>query len=199
MNLVESTKLNGKKNFLGLKKIFIPLKKMPTAKFAKKSVSARKAALSQHANTKDHKLKVSAQSHSRRIVTVIKPKIPDSVRKAELELAVCICCHTSFLAVDYLGEVMKRHGAGSTIGAINLHRTKCSRLIDFVVDRQPRRFIYPKDGGRFDAPKMHVFTHLLRKCFTGKSKVRLRPPKSTIYGGSKWPLFTPKTAWIKIA
>ena len=68
-----------------------------------------------------------------------------------------------------------------------------------TIDRQPRRFIYPKDGGRFDAPKMHVFTHLLRKCFTGKSKVRLRPPKSTIYGGSKWPLFTPKTAWIKIA
>ena len=67
------------------------------------------------------------------------------------------------------------------------------------LDRQPRRFIYPKDGGRFDAPKMHVFTHLLRQCFTGKSKVRLRPPKSTIYGGSKWPLFTPKTAWIKIA
>ena len=50
----------------------------------------------------------------------------------------------------------------------------------------------------FDAPKMHVFTHLLRKCFTDKSKVRLRPPKCTIYGGSKWPLFTPKTAWIKI-
>ena len=67
------------------------------------------------------------------------------------------------------------------------------------LDRQPRRFIYPKDGGRFDALKMHVFTHLLRKCFTGKSKVRLRPPKSTIYEGSKWPLFTPKTAWMKIA
>ena len=30
-----------------------------------------------------------------------------------------------------------------------------------------------------------------------KSSVRL--PKSTIYGGSKWSLFTPKTAWIKIA
>ena len=37
------------------------------------------------------------------------------------------------------------------------------------LDRQPRRFIYPKDGGRFDAPKIHVFTHLLRKCFTGTS------------------------------
>ena len=75
----------------------------------------------------------------------------------------------------------------------------CNNKPTMPIDRQPRRFIYPKDGGRFDAPKMHVFTHLLRKCFTGKSKVRLRPPKSTIYGGSKWPLFTPKTAWIKIA
>ena len=74
-----------------------------------------------------------------------------------------------------------------------------ANAVTLKIDRQPRRFIYPKDGGRFDAPKMHVFTHLLRKCFTGKSKVRLRPPKSTIYGGSKWPLFTPKTAWIKIA
>ena len=71
-------------------------------------------------------------------------------------------------------------------------------LTEARLDQQPRRFIYPKDGGRFDAPKIHVFTHLLRKCFTGKSKVRLRPPKSTIYGGSKWPLFTPKTAWIKL-
>ena len=84
---------------------------------------------------------------------------------------------------------------------INFFSTKLMNLILVYpeIDRQPRRFIYPKDGGRFDAPKMHVFTHLLRKCFTGKSKVRLRPPKSTIYGGSKWPLFTPKTAWIKIA
>ena len=133
MNLVESTKLNGKKNFLGLKKNLHTTQENAYCKICKKSVSARKAALSQHANTKDHKLKVSAQSHSRRIVNVIKPKIPDSVRKAELELAVCICCHTSLLAVDHLGEVMKRHAAGSTIGAINLHRTKCSRLIDFVV------------------------------------------------------------------
>ena len=67
------------------------------------------------------------------------------------------------------------------------------------LERQPRRLIYLKDDGRFDAPKIHVFTQLLRKCFTGKPKVRLRPPKFTIYGGSKWPLFTPKTAWIKIS
>ena len=85
----------------------------------------------------------------------------------------------------------------STADTYPIHFNRC--ILPLPIDRQPRRFIYPKDGGRFDAPKMHVFTHLLRKCFTGKSKVRLRPPKSTIYGGSKWPLFTPKTAWIKIA
>ena len=67
------------------------------------------------------------------------------------------------------------------------------------IDWQPRRFMYPKDSGRFDAPKIHLFTQLLRKCFTGKPKVRLRPSKSTIYGWSKWPLFTPKTTWVKIA
>ena len=51
-----------------------------------------------------------------------------------------------------------------------------------LIDRQPRRFIYPKDGGRFDAPKIHVFAHLLRKCFTGKPKVRLRPPNPQFMG-----------------
>ena len=29
------------------------------------------------------------------------------------------------------------------------------------LERQPRRFVYPKDGGGFDAPKIHVFTQLL--------------------------------------
>ena len=69
-----------------------------------------------------------------------------------------------------------------------------------LIDRQPRRLIYLKDGGRFDAPKIHdVFTQLLRKCFTGEPKVRLRPPKSRTYGASKRTLLTSKTAWIKIA
>ena len=96
---------------------------------------------------------------------------------------------------NYVNDV---NGATFTNGTASGRGTpRDSQVV--ILDQQPRRFIYPKDGGRFDAPKIHVFTHLLRKCFTGKSKVRLRPPKSTIYGGSKWPLFTPKTAWIKIA
>ena len=51
------------------------------------------------------------------------------------------------------------------------------------LDRQPKRFIYPEDGGRFDAPKIHVFTQVLRKCFTGKPKVRLRPPNPQFMRG----------------
>ena len=53
--------------------------------------------------------------------------------KLNLKLAVCFSCHTSMLAIDHLGEVIKKNGTGSNVGEINLHRTKCSRLIDFVV------------------------------------------------------------------
>ena len=60
-------------------------------------------------------------------------KVSNSVRKTELELAVCISCHTSILAIDHLGEVIIKNGSGSNVGKINLHRTKCCRLIDFVV------------------------------------------------------------------
>ena len=37
------------------------------------------------------------------------------------------------LAIDHLGEVIKRNRTGSNVGEINLHRTKYSRLINFVV------------------------------------------------------------------
>ena len=74
------------------------------------SIAPRKAAVIQHAQTKEHKQKLNAQSQSLNIGNVFqpKPKIPDSVRKAELELAICVCCHTSILAIDHLGEVIKK-------------------------------------------------------------------------------------------
>ena len=64
-------------------------------------------------------------------VFTFKPIVPNSVRKTELELAVCIGCLTSMLAIDHLGEVIKENGTGSN--EINLHRTKCSQLIDCVI------------------------------------------------------------------
>ena len=104
-------------------------------KIFQKSIALRKAATSQHAQTKEHKQKVFAQSQSSKLLNVFchKPNVSDSVRKTELELAVCISCHTSMFAIDHLGEVIMKNGSGSNVGEINLHRTKCCRLIDFVV------------------------------------------------------------------
>ena len=65
-------KVEWEKEFPWVKKNLHTTQENAYCKVCKKSVSARKAALSQHANTKDHKLKVSAQSHSRKIVNVIK-------------------------------------------------------------------------------------------------------------------------------
>ena len=83
-----------------------------------------------------------------------------------------------FYTLKHIPEAW-RHDVHFTITIIPSH------LNVLNLDWQPRWFIYLKDGERFDAIKMQVFSQLLRKCFTGSSKLWLRPPKSTIYGGSK--------------
>ena len=50
------------------------------------------------------------------------------------------------------------------------------------IDGSQEGLFTPKDRKRFDALKMHVFTQLLRKYFTGEPKVQVRLTKSTIYG-----------------
>ena len=102
-------------------------------KVCQKSLAPRKAALTQHAQTKEHRQKTSAKANSAKLSTIFVPSISESVRKTELELAACICCHTSMLVIDHIGEIIKRNETGSNIGKINLHRTKCSRLINSVI------------------------------------------------------------------
>ena len=49
-------------------------------------------------------------------------------------------------------------------------------------------------------PKIDVFTHLFKKTFYWQAKAKsAKTSPNLFYGKSKWPLFTPKTAWIKIA
>lgn len=57
----------------------------------------------------------------------------DDVKRTELELATAICCHCSKVAVDHLGEVIKRNGSASTLAKIKIHRTKCSKILTEVV------------------------------------------------------------------
>jgi hypothetical protein len=49
---------------------------------------------------------------------------PVEVKKAELKLAAMAVCHTSFNAVDHIGEILCEEGKGSYLEKIKLHRTK---------------------------------------------------------------------------
>ncbi|XP_042212509.1 SCAN domain-containing protein 3-like [Homarus americanus] len=51
----------------------------------------------------------------------------------ELEFAVAISCHCSTASVDHLGELMKKNGKGSELENLQLHRTKCSKLLSKVI------------------------------------------------------------------
>lgn len=88
--------------------------------------------LQKHEKTEKHK-KRQYVIKTARPVTVYPSGPSEEVKKAELELAVAITCHCSIRSVDHLGEIMKKHGKGSTLGNITLHRTKCSRLITAAI------------------------------------------------------------------
>ena len=102
-------------------------------KLCRKSIAPRKAAIIQHSKTKEHSLNANAESNTVTLENVFIPKVSDSTHTAELELAAAVCCHSSLICVDQLGEIIKRNGKGSTVSTINLHRTKCSRLVESVI------------------------------------------------------------------
>ena len=101
--------------------------------FCRKSIAPRKAAIIQHPKTKEHSLKANAESNTVKLDNVFIQKVSDSTHTEELELATTVCCHSSLLCVDHLGEIIKRNGKGSIVSAINLHHTNCSRLVDAVI------------------------------------------------------------------
>ena len=106
-------------------------------KLCKKTIAPRKAAIVQHSQNKDHHQRANAELFSKNLLvnksTRPNAVVSDSVRVAELEIAICVCCHSSLRSVDHFGELMQKHGTGSDLGSIKLHRTKCSRLIDSVI------------------------------------------------------------------
>ncbi|KAF0303512.1 hypothetical protein FJT64_024502 [Amphibalanus amphitrite] len=63
----------------------------------------------------------------------------EEVKRAELEIAAAMCCHCSVSSVDHISDLMKKHGKGSTLGKINLHRTKCGKLITEVISPSFRK------------------------------------------------------------
>jgi len=48
-------------------------------------------------------------------------------------MALGVACHCAILSIDHMGEIITKHGQGSVIGNMKLHRTKCACLIKNVI------------------------------------------------------------------
>ena len=110
--------------------------KQAYCKVCTRVLQPRKGTLKNHENSKEHKQRVSSISSTR--MSVFKSHSKDQgssvkIKKAELQLAVAVSCHCPVAAIDHLGEIVKINSAGSTIEKLQLHRTKCSKLITNVI------------------------------------------------------------------
>ena len=104
-------------------------------KLCRKTLQPKLWSISKHESSEEHSSKVRESQQMRPLILEKRPKpgTRDEIKKAELQVAVGIACHSAIMAVDHLGEIMVQHGKGSTIGDIQLHRTKCSQLLTKVI------------------------------------------------------------------
>lgn len=105
-------------------------------KLRRKTLQTHRGTLGKHEQGAQHRKIVSSVSVSKTLNFPKKLKlspVSDDVKRAELELALTMCCHCSIQTIDHLGEVIKKNGKGSTLGNIRLHRTKCTTLISSVL------------------------------------------------------------------
>lgn len=101
-----------------------------------KILQPRKSTIKGHAETKDHKQRVKDVSTTRpgMFARVRQNTCPDkTLKKAELQLAMAVACHSSIAAIDHIGQIVKINGSGSPLERLKLHRTKCSMLIKNVI------------------------------------------------------------------
>ena len=105
-------------------------------KFCRKTLQTHRGTLVKHEKGAQHIKITSFVSISNTLNFPKKIKVSPvsaSVKRAELELAVTMCCHCSIQTIDHLGKVIKKNGKGSTLENIRLHRTKCTTLISSVL------------------------------------------------------------------
>lgn len=106
-------------------------------KVCEKTLQPRKATIKLHAESRDHKSRISAISSTR--ANVFQTAGPSKqqgnleLKKAELQLAAAISCHSSVLSIDHFSEIVKNNSTGSKLENLHLHRTKCSMLITNVI------------------------------------------------------------------
>ncbi|XP_050724635.1 uncharacterized protein LOC127002594 [Eriocheir sinensis] len=91
----------------------------------------RLSSLQNHEKSDKHQKRQAAIPYTSALK--VSPNVSDEVKRAELEIATAICCHCSTISVDHISDIIKRNGKGSTLGKINIHRTKCSKILTEVI------------------------------------------------------------------
>ena len=100
-------------------------------KFCKSTIRAHHTDLINHSQTEKHKKNALPFSNMRTLFSsgISKIKVNNTLKAAELELAVHIACHSSIKTIDHLGVLVKKISCKD----ISLHRTKCTALVNKVL------------------------------------------------------------------
>ena len=94
------------------------------------SMQPRLSILKKHEESSKHSMLVATLSRNKKIMI---GKEDQEIKKIEIQFAVSMTCHSAILAIDHFGELIVRHGTGSKLAEMKLHRTKCSSLIKDVI------------------------------------------------------------------
>ncbi|XP_068225886.1 protein FAM200C-like [Palaemon carinicauda] len=102
-------------------------------KLCKTTIAPKASRLADHEKTKGPMSRVNASAMSQKLPVKVFNKKDDEIKRVEIELAVSFAYHCTIASVDHVGEVIKRNGKGSILENIQIHRTKCSKIISKVV------------------------------------------------------------------
>ena len=102
-------------------------------KLCRTSIQPRSSTLVNHEKTDEHLRRVQDSATTKPLPVIHIAKEDDQVKKAEIELAVTMACHSAIMTIDHLGEVITKNGKGSKLEKIKLHRRKCTKIIMNVV------------------------------------------------------------------
>ena len=102
-------------------------------KLCKLKIAPKVQCLIEHEKSKGHSSRMNAASMCKPLLQNVQRKESDVQKRIETEISVFVACHCSLSSVDHLGEMIKKNGKGSDFENMQLHRTKCSKLITKVV------------------------------------------------------------------
>ncbi|KAK6168647.1 hypothetical protein SNE40_019839 [Patella caerulea] len=105
-------------------------------KICRKKIIPKLYSIARHEKTDEHCGKIKNKQTMRPLnvsSTPRRPGIDKSVKCAEIQMAVSMACHCSISAIDHIGEIVGKYGQGSTLQKMQLHKTKCSKVITEVV------------------------------------------------------------------